>query len=316
MPYVSPVQCLCNQCVGVFENANPATAPMLRQAVADGRVNPEIELLCVPGVPKTPYVSGDPPTISLHVVHLEMVWAFTYGMFVSFEHEMREAMLRKGMHPPEPPYSDEVRRRAGNLLKWSKELHRAYTSWPADAPKPESHLSEEKDLVGKVNTIFLTAVALMLHHEFCHAAHGHMASGRTPQEILEQEKEADDFAHHQFINGFSDEHKRRILGWSILIPSLSCLYLIKDPRALFQTKHPHVHHRIVHALGRLNFLGEENQDYFDGLCISAVTTYMVEQGMISANFRTDPDLKEGFERANEAFEYFLNRLDALDEPTT
>lgn len=54
MPYVSPVQCLCNQCVGVFENANPATAPMLRQAVADGRVNPEIELFCVPAFQKRP----------------------------------------------------------------------------------------------------------------------------------------------------------------------------------------------------------------------------------------------------------------------
>jgi hypothetical protein len=245
-----------------------------------------------------------------------MVWAFTYGMFIAYEHEMREQMVRRGMHPPEPPYSDEIRRRAGNLLQWSKELHRTYTNWPADAPRPECHLPEEKELAGKVNTIFLTAIALMLHHEFCHAAHGHLVKDRSPEEILAQEKEADDFAHHQFVNGFSDEHKRRILGWSILIPSLSCLYLIEDPRALFQTKHPHVHHRIAHALGRLNFLGEQNQDYFDGLCLSAISTYMVEQGMISADFHGDAELNAGFERASEAFEYFLSRLDELNEPST
>lgn len=217
MTYVSPVQCLCDQCVGAFENANPALAPILRQAVIEGRVNPEIGLDCIPGPLKTPYASGNPATISLHIVHLEMLWAFTYGMFVSYEHEMREAMIRKGLLPAESAYSNTVLRRAGNLLKWSKGLHAIHSSWPTDAPAPTCYLPEEKALTEKINTIFLAAVAVMLHHELCHAAQGHMVAGRTAQEVLDQEKEADDFAHHQFLNGFSEEYIRRVLGgpcWS------------------------------------------------------------------------------------------------------
>lgn len=314
MGFSSPVRPLCDQCLGVFETANPSSTPMLRRAVAEGHVNPQIDLNCVAGVPRAPYVAGTPATISLHITHLEMLWAFTYGLFVSFEHEMREAMLHKGMDVAVPAYSEVIRRRAANLLGWSKRLHVGYSAWPIDTPSPISHLPEESELVGKVNTLFLKAVALMLHHEFCHAAHGHMAKGLTPEEILEQEKEADDFAYHQFISNFSSEREKRILAWSMLLPPLLALYLIKRPEALFQVKHPHVHHRIAHTLGKLNFLNEENQDYFDGLCLSAITTYMVENHLLDDEFHHQPDLRAGFDRASDALEYFLGRLDSLIEP--
>jgi len=313
MSDASPVQCLCGQILHVFENANATSAPMLRKAVAEGSINAAIELNCVAGIPKTPFVDGIPPTIWLHITHLEMLWAFTYGMFVSYEHEMRETMVRMDILPTVPAYSETIRRRAANLLLWSKGLRQAYTEWPSDAPSPKSYLPEEKTLAGKVNTIFLAAVALMLHHEFCHAVQRHMAPDRAPEEILEQEKEADDFAHHQFIDGSSAEHDKRIQAWSVLVPSLSCFYLAKKPASFFQERHPHVHHRVAHALSRLDFLDQENQDYFNGLCVIALTSYMAEHNLLDADFQNDPNYYQGFDRASDAFDYFLGQMDLLDE---
>lgn len=310
----SPVRSLCAQILGTFENASPATAAMLRQAVAEGGIDSGIELDCAAGVPKTPYVSGNPPTITLHITHLEMLWAFTYGMFVLYEHEMREAMLQQGLPVSDMADSEDVRRRAGELLRWSKGLRHDFTDWPSDAPSPVSYLPEEKSLTEKVNTLFLTAAALMLHHEFCHAIQRHMAPHRTPGEILEQEKEADDFAYHQFLDAASTELDKRKLGWSVLILPLSCLYLVLGPLGLFQSQHPHIHHRIGAALSRLNFMEDRNCDYFNGLCIAAVTTYMVEHGLLDQDFRNDPNLHMQFERASDALNYFSDQLDLLREP--
>lgn len=313
MPADSPMHSLCSQILGTFENANPAASVMLRRAVADGSIDPGIELDCAAGMPRTPCVSGNPPTITLHITHLEMLWAFIYGMFVLYEHEMREAMLQQGLPVSDPAYSEDVRRRAGVLLLWSKGLRHEYAEWPADAPTPVSYLPEEKTLTEKVNGLFLTAAALMLHHEFCHATQRHMAPNRTPSEILEQEKEADDFAHHQFLDAASTELDKRKLGWSVLILPLSCLYLVSGPLGLFQSQHPHIHHRIGAALSRLNFMEDSNQDYFNGLCIVAVTTYMVEHKLLDQDFRNNPDLNKQFERASDALSYFYDRLDSLRE---
>jgi len=311
MPTDSPVRSLIGQILSTFENANPATASMLRQAVAAGSINPELELDCVAGAPRTPYISGNPPTITLHITHLEMLWAFIYGMFVLYEHEMREAMLHQRLPVSDPAYSEAVRLRAGNLLVWSKSLRNDYTQWPTDAPSPMVYLPEEKQLSEKVNNLFLSTAALMLHHEYCHATQRHMAPNRTSEEILEQEKEADDFAHHQFLDAASTELDKRKLGWSVLILPLSCLYLVSGPLGLFQSRHPHIHHRIGAALSRLNFMEDGNQDYFNGLCIAAVTTYMVEHGLLDRDFRNDPDLKKQFERASDALTYFYDHLDML-----
>jgi hypothetical protein len=264
-------------------------------------------------VPKTPVIhSGPPPTISLHVTHLEMLWAFIYGLFVAYEHHMREHMVRQGLRISDSPYSDEVRRRAHKLLEWSKNLRHGYTEWPAGTPSPQRYLWEEKQLTEKVNNLFLTAGALMLHHELAHAIQGHIAPGATDAEALEQEKDADDVAHHQFLDAASTEVDKRIRAWSVLILPLSSLYLTTSPRLLFQTVHPHIHHRIAAAVSRLNFMEDHNKDYFDGLCIVAVTTYMVEQDLLDPNFQNDPELKKRFERASDALEYFSDQLDSLD----
>ena len=313
---VSPIRVLTGQILQAFENANPATAHLLRQAVATGRIDAAINLDLVASIPRGPFaevVESSSTTIHLHITYLEMLWAFTYGMFVSYEHEMRETMLKMGRPVFAPAYSETVRRRAENLLCWSKDLRNAYAKWPANAPSPVSYRREEKELTGKVNTIFLAAVALILHHEFCHASQGHMTSGWTREQALELEKEADDFAHHQFLDGLSAEHDKRIRGWSVLIPHLSSLYLVDGPRGLFQEKHPHVHHRIAHALSRLNFSENENQDYFNGLCLSALTTFMIEHRLLNKDFHNDPDLINGFERMSDALEYFLGELDLFYE---
>jgi hypothetical protein len=313
---VSPIRVLTGQILQAFENANPATAPLLRKAVATGRIDAAIDLDLVADIPRGSFaevIDGSPTTIHLHIIYLEMLWAFTYGMFVSYEHEMRETMLHMRLPVSAPGYSETVRRRAGNLLCWSKKLRHAYSKWPADAPSPISYRDEEKELSGKVNTIFLAAVALILHHEFCHASQGHTTPGWTREQILELEKEADDFAHHQFLDGLSAEHDKRIRGWSVLIPPLSNLYLVEGPRGLFQEKHPHVHHRIAHALSRLNFSENENQDYFNGLCLSALTTFMIEHHILDNDFHRKPGLRKSFERMSDALEYFLGELDSLYE---
>lgn len=288
-----------------FAHANPVVPELLRQAIADGRLNPEIALDSHARPPRTPECSGVPAQITLYLSHLEFLWAYTYSAFVAYEAWMRASMVEAQMEAPPPEFSPEVQHRARCLGQWARSLVDEYTVWPADLPSPRDQPTAlEREISKKVNTIFLGTVSLLLHHEFAHGVLGHLAAGASRHEdVLEMEKEADVAAYDSVVGSTSDEQHRRLGGWSVLVPFLSSLYLARDRSAVYQRRHPDLHHRLNHALDRLCFVDLFNRDYFTVLCCHALFEFVNKHELRMDNA---PDR---FESAPAALAYYLDVID-------
>lgn len=298
----SPVWCLRHNITATFEQV--ISQGELRAAVDDQRIDAGLDVRMQAAPPKAPYVrlEPQPPAIQIFVSYLEGLWAFIYGLLVQQEHEMRRAMQAWPGHAPDyPEFSAATRERAARLFEWARSLPAGYTAWPRDLPSPQIHTGdEERNLAGKVNSIFQSAIGWQLHHELAHAIYEHVMSG-TDAEILQQEKEADLVAYARFIDHFPPESP--LLGYAILAPHLYALVLARTQEGLFAKRHLHVHHRLAHALAHLGYRDPRMQDYFGSMCVHALQIFCVEHGI-------DQDLAgPQFERVDDLLQHLVDRLD-------
>jgi hypothetical protein len=313
----SPILVLQGNMLHAFENPHGSAVKLLEDAVAEGSVHAEIDLIMDEVPPMAPVVSrkaDEAARIRLHVTHLELIWAFIYGWVVLYE----EAVQRPWM---EDRYDGRIllettlARRAATLLDWATDLRTAYHAWPGQLPSPQFALDEQEHRYAlKVNGIFQDAIAFLLFHEFGHVRQQHLdAVPRNANDAgslataITLEREADDFAFRMLVSGDDSEATRRIKGWAVLSPALSSLYLVDGRACIYQARHPHLHHRIQDILSKLNFQEEQNRFYYYYLCSTILRTFDRAYALKRSTQLT-PEL---FETADEAFDAEMDDLDAF-----
>lgn len=259
--------------------------------------------------PRAVQPNDGPPSLELHVVHLELLWAFIYSWMVIYEQGVQRPML-DGRFDGQINFDTPLKVRAARLLDWAASLKDGHTDWPEGLPSPvHHHEDDERDIILKANGIFQQATAFYLFHEFAHVQQGHLdfmtAEANTevdPQAVLEMEKEADDFAYRVMVSPDDDEDKLVAKAWPILAAVLSSLYLIHGPRGVYQERHPHLHQRVAHMLAKLNFPHGMHRDYYHYLC-SIVLKISMEGPLMRHRCGLD---------GNEQPEIFETAIDALD----
>lgn len=311
----SPILALEGNIIHAFENPNGSAVDQLRIAVDEGLVSHELDLLMDLVPPRGPRVirpEQQPASIALHLPHLELLWAFTYGWAVLYEEAVQRPWIN-GTYDGRILLTTDLTRRAAALLEWASGLRQAYTPWPAGLPSPEhSDSAQERDYVLKVNGIFQYATAFLLYHEFGHVRQRHF-DAVDPQDggaealttAVQLEREADDFAYRLLVAHDDPEPIRRLKGWAVLAPALSSLYLVDGRAGLYQRRHPHMHHRIASLLAKLNFQDEQSRFYYHYLCSTVLLTF-------DRAYQADHDVPltpRVFETVDEAFQVEMDELD-------
>lgn len=301
----SPVLGLRHNVVARFEAA--LSIETLQRDVAEEIVSPAIDIGMAAAPPQTPCVDGRPAQIFVGLSYLEGLWAAAYGLFVRQEHQMRLATREwEGREPDGIEFSPAMVARAEELLEWARSISKEYTDWPKDLPSPRHHpTTMEGDIARKINSIFVDAVAFLLHHELVHAQYGHVALG-TNEERLQREKEADIAAFSRFFDHTTSLHEFKLIGWAMLLPLLYALDLVHTPRGLFAERHLHTHHRLAHLMAHLDFADPYLEDYFGFLCADALRSFCIRHSIV---------LELGgpkFDRVDDALQHIVNELDRFD----
>lgn len=311
---ISPIDSLKNNIVHAFENPNGSALDLLKDAIQQKKISSEIDLLVDSSGPRGPRVvkrDGEPAFIQLHLPHLELLWAFTYGWVVQHE-EVQRQMIQKTF-TGELRFDTAFLQRSQQLLIWAESLRAGYTNWPVGLPSPVIHASDaEKSMCEKVNGIFQYAVAFLMYHEFAHARQGHIGivapddvTAEALQVSIEMEREADDFAYRVMVSLHDDDSVTRLKGWAVLVPALSSLYLVSGPGGVRQTRHPHLHHRIRDLLSKLSYKDPESKFYYEYLC-----TFILGQFLQSS--RQDGEChQQEYDCAEELLEAQLDELDEI-----
>lgn len=313
----SPILLLQGNILEAFENPNGSAVEMLRAAIEEGIFRHELDLSLDETPPVSPIVirpRGEPAYIQLHVVHLELLWAFVYGWIVLYEEAIQRPWI-EGDYDGRILLESELTQRAAELLNWASSLRSGYTHWPDDLPSPRhSHPGPERDYVHKANGIFQQAAAFVLFHEFGHIRQQHLDVVHPRDQAvealataIEMEREADDFAFRVLVSANDDEATLRLKGWSILTPALSSLYLLNGRAGVFQRRHPHLHHRIQDLLAKLDFQDEQSRFYYHYLCATVLRVFDRAHDA-GAHDRLTPEL---FETADDALAAEINALDAF-----
>lgn len=313
----SPMAALLGNIIHAFENPNGSAVNLLRHAVSQGLVSDALDMLLDQTKPMAPRVirpKDGAAIIQLHIVHMELLWAFIYGWLVLYEEGVQGPML-EGTFDGRIHLNNALKLRAAQLLDWASGLKDQYTSWPRNLSSPTYFESlEEQSYALKTNNIFQQSAAFLLFHEFGHVRQEHFnaidhrdtVEARTAS--IELEREADDFAFRVLVSTDDDEETRRVKAWAILAPALSSLYLVNGPVEIFQKRHPHLHHRVADLLGKLNFHEDRNKDYFNYLC----ATVLLLIGRAHESQGDAAITPRIFETALDALQDELDALDALD----
>ncbi len=310
----SPIFSLRHNVVHAFETAKGGSVQVLREAVDQRRVSPSLDVLIDATPARGPQVDfSGVPQIRFHVAHLELIWAFAYSWLLIYEEAVQKP-LQRGAFEGQICFVTDLTQRAARLLHWAESLREKATPWPEGLPTPERWASvDEQFYVTKANGIFQDAVSFLAYHEFAHARYRHHEavdrsdhSADSLATAVQIEHEADDFAFYALVPSGAAESLRYQMGWAVLTPILSSLYLLDGPRALRQKRHPHVHHRMQAMLAKLDFRDASNRFYFTYLCMAV--------GQDFAQVRTEgaPAEPRTFDTAEEALSAWMDEWDDLE----
>jgi hypothetical protein len=279
--FESPILSLQNNILFAFENANIAFADELRNAIIQGQVSKDIDLIldCLPA--RGPFVTKEaklkPAVMHLYVTHLEMLWAFIYGWMILFEEDIQKpqlagrSVIRHGTTP--------LSARALALLSWAMQMGTQYQPWDKDLPSPITYADMTEKWYGeKANLVFQQAVAYFLAHEYAHIALGHLEIVLSLDLIspirIEIEKEADVKAFEIAIGHDSGDQYWLSRPYAAVCAVLSSFCMIgRRPALLGPQSHPALHHRLNHLLSALNFQTEERKVYFCTLSAMALEQF-------------------------------------------
>lgn len=120
----SPILALEGNILWQFENLKNGSRERLVAEVNSGRLWREIALQMDAVVPRGPFVQARDdgiPEVHIHVVFLELLWAFIYSWMVLYEEGVQRPQL-PGTELPTGPAPSDLLERADALKNWSQSL--------------------------------------------------------------------------------------------------------------------------------------------------------------------------------------------------
>lgn len=311
----SPILALQNNILFAFENASLGFENDLKNAVANGLISPDIDLILDLAPPRGPRVtreaSSKPAVMHLYVTHLEMLWAFIYGWMILFEEDIQKPQLAG--RSPLAHGTTSLSARALALLSWAMQIGSQYQTWPQELPSPTTYADKKEQWYGeKANLVFQQAVAYLLAHEYAHVTSGHLElfvglDANSPIRI-EMEKEADIKAFEIAVGHDNGDGEWLSRPYAAVCAVLSSFCMIgRKPALLGPRTHPVLHHRLNHLLSALNFETEERKVYFCTLSAMALEQF----------FPYTYDLRGGplFDTGEDWLQDVLDRLDDMMNST-
>lgn len=271
-----PVKSLEHNIVSEFEKLASQNGCELRDAVDKKLIHPEIEYRIDTNPPRGPYFDHVSRTICIQDSYLAFLWAYVYSQFVIYEVGV-QLPLTQGINTGVIEFDTELLRRAKALEFWALRFAETYTAWDENVlPNPRSPAqggSEEKTYIEKANAVFLKAVVFLLFHEYAHAIFHHVPSG-TDSYLLDQEREADNFALDQVVFTCTSDKEKQIAGLSLVLLCTSSLFLVKEARSIWQRRHPDLHERVRHAISELDLQSEESKYYLYTLASISLKAFL------------------------------------------
>lgn len=275
-----PVKALEHNIITEFETLATKNGHDLGETVSKKSISTAIEYHIDTSLPRGPYFDHVTRTICIQDSYLAFLWAYVYSQFVIYEFGV-QLPLTQGKNAGVIEFDTELLRRAKQLECWALSFAETYAVWDENVlPNPRSPTeggSEEKKYIEKANGVFLKAVVFLLFHEYAHAIFDHVADG-TDLYLLEQEKDADNFALDQVVFTCKTEKDKQITGLSLVLLCTSSLFLVKEARSIWQRRHPDLHERVRHAISELNLQSEESKYYLYNLASISLKAFLDRHG--------------------------------------
>lgn len=127
------------------------------------------------GNTNTPYILGG--TIQLHETFLSYLWCVSYSIIrthlVLIKNETIRGVIGDEIFKKDPQVYTSLQK-VIDVFGYGISLFNEYTKWDlAKIPNPESFEEVDKDFIGNVNAVYLSAISFILCHEVAHAYLNH-----------------------------------------------------------------------------------------------------------------------------------------------
>lgn len=256
---------------------------------------------------QTPYAKCEDKSIYLQETFLAYLWSFIYSNLVIFEEGIFKPS-QAGTSTGFLDFSMPIMNRARELFDWGIKLRKEYSEWDTRLPNPNNYHDSDEEYYGlKANNLFSNGVSYILFHELAHLTQGHFqyCTNVSLSDIIELEKEADNFAFDMLIN--PSDHEDDILNKYLSIATIQCsmLFLSSNFMGIKQKDYPDIDARISNMVYKLSLDSESYRNYVYHRCSAYLRIFLILYNI------ENPQEAHGFRTPEEAFEYYLHKIDEV-----
>ena len=315
----SPINVLFGNIVNRFEKIQPDILDTHYKAIESGYISTEIDYDESPHKVKTPSSNRITRQIYLQETYLSYLWSFIYSIFVIHEEVIQKRMI-EGTWNGMVNYDDNpLLTSAHKLFLWSISLIDTYSPWDNKLPNPKIHANvQEQFYAEKVNGIFQDAVAFIMFHEFAHLTHGHdiyyKLKDNTQEDkeknynLLEIEKEADNFAFDTLMKEYDDPSKQLTSILAIQFVLISSFLLEPNKNQTIQDNHPTLDNRLFYFLQKIKIEKVEHDFYIKYISSLGLQMYLEKYKILNANEKINK-----FDTVENMISFYLEVLDHFRE---
>jgi hypothetical protein len=220
---IMPIRVLQNTLIHAFENMNPGFLDLAKSVMKDQGLDPEISYSIEKNQAKSPYVLFN--KIFLNESFLSYIWCISFSLTVLYS----EVVVKKSRNDYYGNNNEIINailsRDAYKLWEYAITILNQYKEWDLQLPNPEVYKFKKKDLIERINGLYITAMMFVLAHEFAHIELEHnkknSIDARQEEQNAKLEKEADERAIELVLNGIDNKNKTtREMGLLIGLCSL------------------------------------------------------------------------------------------------
>lgn len=255
-------------------------------------------------------------TININIHFMSFMWMFCYVAFYSMEKNNEDQMspdqiskygrLLDLNNPKIKSNYDIISAEIFAILNKRKSFNQINEALIPDEINLQNISNDYDEFIGKVNAIYVRAIAFILFHEFGHKNLNHIYT--SVQQSLKNEEEADSYAIKSM---FSIEKKLDDItllndAYGMISGFLSLFFISSYNSIIFDNDHPSLVKRvllIVNEISRINPNFTE-LDYLLQYCCSVFSTSLIACDITINNFNAGDDIREYFSYLyKEAYSY-------------
>ena len=301
--------------VSRFEKIQPDILDTHYKAIESGYISTEIDYDESPHKVKTPFSNRKTRQIYLQETYLSYLWSFIYSIFVIYEEGIQKRMIERTWDGMVNYDDNPLLTRAHKLFLWSISLIDTYSPWDNKLPNPKIHANaQEQFYAEKVNGIFQDAVAFIMFHEFAHLTHGHdiyyKLEDNTQEDkeknynLLEIEKEADNFAFDTLMKEYDDTSKQLTSIFAIQFVLTSSFLLEPNKSQTIQYSHPTLDNRLFYFLQKINTGKVEHDFYIKHISSIGLRMYLEKYKILNTYNKINE-----FDTVEDMINHYLETLD-------